>query len=137
MKSKRNNVRCSKHPRYTKAEMAEGKIFLRATIRAIKNEEAKGQWPGDAISIAPLSARAELMFPALNQANLKALVIFRRSGGWGADLVLKNTPGLHDVIGTPDHQLYPTRELALQHGYWLVLSVLTRSREADCSAFVA
>ena len=102
MKLNERTNRRNNHGRYTKAEMIEGKTMLKAALRVIKEHENAGNPLLPDAGLIPLSAAGAMTAPRLRRKNLKAIVVTRRNGGWIADLVLNNAPGMGDVIGTPD-----------------------------------
>ena len=131
MKLNERTNRRNNHGRYTKAEMIEGKTMLKAALRVIKEHENAGNPLLPDAGLIPLSAAGAMTAPRLRRKNLKAIVVTRRNGGWIADLVLNNAPGMGDVIGTPDELPYPTKKMAQTVGFLLILSVLNAAGAAD------
>lgn len=92
---------------FSKAEIKDGVRRLKALKARFKSEKSLDGKIGDA---SPL---ASSLFAHLTPGNFRAVVVYRRSRGWYADVLLKDLPaGIPDAIGTPLNHPHASREEA-------------------------
>lgn len=105
--------------------MRDGRRALRALL-----PWARAELPNEPGVVELESVLGRTIAPYITEANLDALLIYPgRSGGWHADILLKNVPpGIPNTLGTPVGAPCRTRAEAEELGKHTLVTVLELAR---------
>jgi len=113
--------------RYTDKQMKDGRARLKRLLPEARAYARKAiRDPNIQMKVNTTRAMATQRFIVVD--NFRALVVYRTSRGWYADLLLKNVPpGVSDVMGTPLSMPHTTREEADEAAVLILNSMCLQS----------
>lgn len=116
--------------RFDEKMMNEGRRVLVSLLPELREEILS---EGEDLGLQVQSGPGRSVLSRIREEHFDAYIVYRSARGWHADVLFKNLPaGVPNLLGTPDDDPLPSRELADQQGR-LILKMLLKTAIANAA----